>query len=78
MRRAAEARDISVGAFIDEAWATALKLREMPEKPPIVLFAVGGVHAPGSISIAHGRSKSRTTKPGTGAGLVDPRCFLST
>ena len=45
VRRAAEARGISVSAFIARTLDDALKRREAPEPPPFQLVTVRGVHA---------------------------------
>ncbi|MCY3901129.1 MAG: ribbon-helix-helix domain-containing protein [Caldilineaceae bacterium] len=44
MRRAAEARGISVSAFIAKTLDDALKRREPSEPPPFRLVTVRGVH----------------------------------
>ena len=44
VRRAAEARGISVSAFIAKTLGDALKRRETPEPPPFRLITVRGVH----------------------------------
>ena len=45
VRRAAEARGISVSAFIARTLDDALKRCEISEPPPFRLVTVGGVHA---------------------------------
>ena len=45
VRRAAEARGISVSAFIAKTLDDALKRRERSEPPPFRLVTVRGVHA---------------------------------
>ena len=45
VRRAAEARGISVSAFIAQTLDDALKRREPSESPPFRLVTVRGVHA---------------------------------
>lgn len=45
VRRAAEARGISVSAFIAKTLDDALKRRETEESPPFRLVTVRGVHA---------------------------------
>ena len=45
VRRAAEARGMSVSAFIAKTLDDALKRREMEEPPPFRLVTVRGVHA---------------------------------
>ncbi len=44
VRRAAEARGISVSAFITKTLDDALKRREQSEPPPFQLVTVSGVH----------------------------------
>lgn len=45
VRRAAEARGVSVSAFIAKTLDDALKRRETEESPPFRLVTVRGVHA---------------------------------
>lgn len=44
VRRAAEARGLSVSAFVAKTLDDALKRRETPEPPPFQLVTVRGVH----------------------------------
>ena len=44
VRRAAEARGISMSAFISRTLHDALKRREPSEQPPFMLVTVRGVH----------------------------------
>lgn len=56
VRRAAEARGISVSAFITKTLDDALKRREPSEPPPFQLVAVPGVHPRPGINLDRPRA----------------------
>ena len=56
VRRAAEARGISVSAFIARTLDDALKRRDKPEPPPFQLVTVRGVHARFGVDLDHPRA----------------------
>ncbi|MDE0197361.1 MAG: ribbon-helix-helix domain-containing protein [Caldilineaceae bacterium] len=56
VRRAAEARGISVSAFIAKTLDDALKRRERSEPPPFRLVTVRGVHARAGVDLDRPRA----------------------
>ena len=56
VRRAAEARGISVSAFIARTLDDALKRRETSEPPPFRLVTVRGVHARSGVDLDRPRA----------------------
>ena len=56
VRRAAEARGVSVSAFISKTLNDALKRREPSEPPPFRLITVRGVHARPGIDLDRPRA----------------------
>ena len=56
VRHAAEARGISVSAFIAKTVDDALKRRETPEPPPFRLITVRGVHTRPGIDLDRPRA----------------------
>ena len=70
VRREAEARGISMSAFIARTLGDALKRRETSEPPPFQLMTVRGVHARPGVDL----DRPRTTRPGSGMGAGDSRC----
>ena len=56
VRRAAEARGISVSAFIARTLDDALKRSEKPEPPPFRLVTVRGVHARSGVDLDRPRA----------------------
>ena len=56
VRRAAEARGISVSAFIAKTLDDALKRREPSEQPPFRLVTVRGLHARPSVDLDRPRA----------------------
>ncbi len=56
VRRAAEARGVSVSAFIAKTLDDALKRRETEESPPFRLVTVRGVHARPGVDLDRART----------------------
>lgn len=56
VRRAAEARGMSVSAFIAKTLDDALKRRERSEPPPFRLVTVRGVHARAGVDLDRTRA----------------------
>ena len=56
VRRAAEARGISISTFIARTLDDALKRREKPEPPPFRLVTVRGVHARSGVDLDRPRA----------------------
>ena len=61
VRRAAEARGISVSAFISRTLDDALKRRETSEPPPFRLVTVRGVHARHGVDLDRPRTLETLT-----------------